>query len=456
LIITLLLGIFGGLNVVLKLLTPLVIKLGSWTITHGREFSTTFYRHLGELPSELIHLNLFYHRHQSTELTLKQERHSTRLYLILLIMSMLILLFYYSLSYSFVTMTIDNPTQRMYEKLRQSNDISFLQCPCTHFSIAYGTFVQANTTLHNICSSPFIAEAWIDNIFGNGYWSYSDPTDLMGRGVIYFQGLHSLCYLFQENITAYVSHFLASSFISAQVLSENDLINQVNDSVEQVKASARGDHSSMHNFALDLENVNQMMTIYSTNWVYAPIEYDPNLIGLPIPLEPVSHRNCSCAVSSICSEPITLNGQIVPGFVLGCLPLQSLFQSTLICLYNQTCINQININNLNVTPLIPPANSELSINRTIGDLLDNALDLYWPVDISYTEFFNQCSPASCSYSVNQRQDIIQIIVTLLGLYGGLTVVLRFIVPYIVDLVHRILFKSEQRTNMIHPTVPDKF
>jgi hypothetical protein len=36
LIITLLLGLFGGLNVVLKLLTPLVIKLGSWIITHGR------------------------------------------------------------------------------------------------------------------------------------------------------------------------------------------------------------------------------------------------------------------------------------------------------------------------------------------------------------------------------------------------------------------------------------
>jgi hypothetical protein len=212
----------------------------------------------------------------------------------------------------------------------------------------------------------------------------------------------------------------------------------------------------MYNFARDLENANQLMTIYSTNWVYASINYDPNLIGLAIPLEPVSHGNCSCAVSSNCVEPITLNGQIVPGLLLGCLPLESLFQSTLICLYNQTCINQININHLNVTPLIPPMDSELSINRTVGDLVDNALDLTWSVEISYANFFDQCSPASCVYSVNQHRDVIEIIVTLLGLYGGLTVALRFIVPHIIDLVHRIAFNVQQGTNTIHPTIPERF
>jgi hypothetical protein len=122
-----------------------------------------------------------------------------------------------------------------------------------------------------------------------------------------------------------------------------------------------------------------------------------------------------------------LNGQVIPGFVLGCLPIESLFRSSLICLYNQTCIDQINLNNLTVTPLIPPANNELSINRTVEDILNNALDLTWSVNISYAEFYNQCSPSSCPCSVNQHRDVIQIIVTLLGLYGGLTVALRYIV-----------------------------
>lgn len=36
LIVTILLGLFGGLNVVLKLLTPLIIKLGSWLKKNGQ------------------------------------------------------------------------------------------------------------------------------------------------------------------------------------------------------------------------------------------------------------------------------------------------------------------------------------------------------------------------------------------------------------------------------------
>ena len=415
-----------------------------------------FRRHMQQLPSQLIRLNLFYHRHRSSEATLKEERQSTRLYLILLIASMSALIFYYSLSYSLVTTTIDNPTPQIYEQLRQSKGVYSLQCPCTHVSVTYEKFVQANTTLNDVCSSPFVKDAWIQNIFGNGSWSRSDPTDLRGRGVIYFQSIRSLCFLFQENITQYASHFLASSFISAQVLSETQLITQVNDTLEQVKASSRADHGAMYGFGRELGNDIQMVTIYSTSWVFAPVKYDPNLVGLPIPLIPVSHGNCSCGVSSKCLEPTTLDGQVVPGLVLGCLPLESIFQSSLACLYNQTCIDQINLKKLNVTALVPPTNHELSIDRTIEKLVDNALDLQWSVDINYTRFFDECHPVICSYSVNERRDTIQIIVTLLGFYGGLTVALRYAVSYFIAFVRRIVRKLKQTTNDVQPEVQVKF
>lgn len=423
---------------------------------HLLENSTSFRDNFIDLPSRTVQFNLFYNRYQSSESTLKQERQSTQLYITLLLIGMLIIIFYYSLSQSLITISIENPTYEIYNKLRQSDDISLLQCPCTHVSISYGKFVQVNTSLHDICSSSFIEQSWIKSIVGNGDWSNLSSNDFYGRGVVYFQGLNSLCFLFQENITLYASHFLSSTLISAQVLSENQLISQVNDTIKQTTASNRADHSSMYKFARDLENNNQMMTIYSSNWIYSPIKYDSNRIGLPIPLIPVSHGNCSCSISFDCAEPVIYNGKIVPGFVLGCLPFESLFQSTLICLYNQTCIDQININNLSVIPLTPPLNNQLSINRTIEELIDNALDQQWTVNISYSSFFNECQPTSCSYSINQSKNILQIIITLLGLYGGLTVTLRSIVPFIIAFVHQILLIFQQFKNKIHPQNPQRY
>ena len=258
-------------------------------------------------------------------------------------------------------------------------------------------------------------------------------------------------------MTQYLAHFRASSFISSQVLSQIELFSQVTDVIEQVKVTRRSDHTAMYNFARDLESANQMLTIYSTNWMYAPIHYDSHRVGLPVPLIPMSHGNCSCATSSKCIQPVYLKEQLIPGFVLGCLPFESLFQSTLVCLYNRTCINQINLGNLTVRPLIPPSNRTLSINRTIEELINSAFDMDWSVNISYSRFFQECKPASCSYSYNYRRNFAQIIVTLLGFYGGLTVTLRTLVPYMIQFVHRIIRKCKRmHSHQIHPQNENKF
>ena len=445
LIVTILLGLFGGLNIALKILIPFVIRLVNWLVRHGKSFP------------RLRQLNLFYHQHRSTEATLQLELYSTRLYILLLLLSMSILLSYYSLVQTLITVTIQSPNQQTYERMRQRKDISSIQCPCSQVSFPYGRFVNAETSLHDICSSSFIDNQWIDAILGDGDWSSIEFNEFTGRGLVYFQGLQSLCYLFQENVTQYLAHFRASSFISSQVLSQIELFSQVTDVIEQVKVTRRSDHTAMYNFARDLESANQMLTIYSTNWMYAPIHYDSHRVGLPVPLIPMSHGNCSCATSSKCIQPVYLKEQLIPGFVLGCLPFESLFQSTLVCLYNRTCINQINLGNLTVRPLIPPSNRTLSINRTIEELINSAFDMDWSVNISYSRFFQECKPASCSYSYNYRRNFAQIIVTLLGFYGGLTVTLRTLVPYMIQFVHRIIRKCKRmHSHQIHPQNENKF
>ena len=455
-IITILLGLFGGLNTALKLLAPVFIRTITSSFSHRRESLATLRRHLSTLPRRLIDLNLFHHPHKSNPLTAQRERHSTRLYLTFILISMITLLFYHSLVENRKTISVPYPTQQKYEDLFQSKDISSLQCPCTHLSISYARFVRANTTLHEICSSPFVQLPWIRSIFGDGDWSNLTTDNFYGRGVLYFQGLRSMCLLYQENITHYVSHFLSTVMISDRMLSRDQLSTQVNAAVEQAKTASRADQSAMYKFARDLEHSNQMMTVYSTNWAFTPIEFDPTRVGLPIPLTPISYGNCSCSISTQCSGPLLHQGQPVPGFRLSCLPTQSFFQTTLICLYNQTCIDQINIDRLPIAPLVSRSQSPLTINRTVEQLLENALDLEWFVELSYADFYDQCEPTSCTYSTSSRKDGFQILITLLGLYGGLAVTLRTIVPLIIDVLRKIFKMCRLSQADIHPTTTARF
>ena len=193
-----------------------------------------------------------------------------------------------------------------------------------------------------------------------------------------------------------------------------------------------------------------MLTIYSTNWAYAPVQFDPNRIGLPLPLVPVSRRNCSYLTTTECFESVMHRNLIVPGLYVGCLPIQSLFRSSLDCLYNQTCFDRINMDRLSVSSLSAPSNPALSINRTIEQLVDNALDLDWSVKIDFTKFYDECLPTSCSYSIIRRKEAVQIIISLLGLYGGLTVSLRVLVPYIIAIMLKMFSRSQPTRNHVFP------
>ena len=365
-------------------------------------------------------------------------------------MCILTLLFYFSFTPLTVTVSIANPTLQVYEKLLQSNDIYSLQCLCTHVAIPYENFVQVNTSIHAVCSSPFIEQVWIQSIFGTGDWSNSSLNDIYGRGAVYFQGLYSFCFQYEQNMVRYASTFLSSNFISFEIITKIQLISQVNNTIQQINAISEADHSALYKGSRDLINDNQLLSIYSTSWIPLPVKFDSNLIGLPIPLAPVSHGNCSCATSSICNEPVHYNGHIVPGFVVSCHPMQSIFQSTLICLYNQSCINQINFGNLPFTALVIPSNKEYPINRTIEQLIDTAFDTQWSFDVDYSKFFSQCQPTNCLYSVSHRRDVVQIIILLLGFYGGLTVTLQTLIPYIIAFMYAILNKCQSLKNRIHP------
>ncbi|CAF4715245.1 unnamed protein product, partial [Rotaria sp. Silwood2] len=113
--------------------------------------------------------------------------------------------------------------------------------------------------------------------------------------------------------------------------------------------------------------------------------------------------------------------------VLGCLPIYGLRLSTLECLYNLTCLQKL----FNLTNRIEDIPSSLDISIytrfsaissiTIGTLIDQLFIEAWQNESNYLNYFSICVPLTCRYTYAKRNDILYILTTFLGLYGGLTV-----------------------------------
>ncbi len=71
------------------------------------------------------------------------------------------------------------------------------------------------------------------------------------------------------------------------------------------------------------------------------------------------------------------------------------------------------------------------INTTIAELLGQLFIESWSSNLSYTSYFTKCQPAFCSYVVNTQKSALEIVTTITGLIGGLSIVLRLVIPYAV-------------------------
>ena len=131
--------------------------------------------------------------------------------------------------------------------------------------------------------------------------------------------------------------------------------------------------------------------------------------------------------------------------------MESLLRSTLTCLYNQTCIQQINAGNLSsIHSLNASLSNRFMPNTTVEEMFTNGFVERWSFNVSYSKFFSECAPSYCTYTESQKKNTLQIIAILLGLYGGLTLILRLVVPNCVALFNRLILLVKSKNNRIVP------
>ena len=175
------------------------------------------------------------------------------------------------------------------------------------------------------------------------------------------------------------------------------------------------------------------------------------------------NTSCSCGTSSQCTRPqgfycfaadcyfgTSLPNRIIPGLYLGCFPIDSILLSTLECFFDQLCIQMLidwrlfdfaqyylPVNLTNITALNISIKSQYLPNTSLETIISQLFIEDWTEVVDYASHYAQCQPKSCIYTFRKNRQLTFIIINVVGLLGGLTVILRILVPPSVKIIRQI-------------------
>jgi hypothetical protein len=144
------------------------------------------------------------------------------------------------------------------------------------------------------------------------------------------------------------------------------------------------------------------------------------------------------------------------GLVYGCLPIYGLRLSTLECLYNYTCLKTL-ANFIDSSYIPNPLNISIYTRFTpvssipIGTLIDELFIEIWQNTSNYSDYFSVCAPLTCQHTYMERNNAIYMLTTFLGLYGGLTIGLKFVVWHVLCVTWKVYQWFKNRLGRIKPT-----
>lgn len=399
----------------------------------------------------------------------RNEVISTRIYLILLIIILSSFTMYMSLLNQTMIITIPTPSQSQYEQLElQFSDQ--LQCPCVHIAISYEDFITINPSYHEVCTSDFISQRWIDYLFYENA-SYYYQLDFRRSASYHFQILRTLCGQAQQTVEDNLAQFDSQQFITNQVILPKIFDIQINSSIKLFQITTQAGFQNMLKLIRETLINNELFSAID-------VRYNLQYEGLSFPYVSMyeilyfetqfkgKSFGCYCGNNMECKLPKGIYANInqyiyagsnwigivnattsainatilIPGMYAGCSSIESLMESTNECLFNKSCLNTIlSYLYYETTPI--NLTTSLNISRfapqTPLETIANELFLEdWNINKSYEKYFNQCQPLFCQYTKQQKYDIVHIFTATVSLYGGLRLFLSFLIPIIVKFIRK--------------------
>jgi hypothetical protein len=145
---------------------------------------------------------------------------------------------------------------------------------------------------------------------------------------------------------------------------------------------------------------------------------------------------------------------IVPGMRVGCSPYDAFLKSDLQCFFSESCLNATAALISTLLPHERPSalrllnSSQFQPNNSVEVILQKEMVDKWQHEKNYSGYYHTCAPIECSYRVTRNNDFISVLTSIIGMYGGLSVVLRFISPKLVQFGRFIHKKVLKRSNTV--------
>ncbi|CAF1503361.1 unnamed protein product [Adineta ricciae] len=331
------------------------------------------------------------------------------------------------LSTTFIPQTrldeFQNSSLPTYQEL-QTRFSDTLQCPCSDVSIENELFFNITVRFHQICSSDFVSDPWIEYLYNNGtIFDQFIATDFRASAFAQFQLLSSLCKLSQQIVKDSLLQLRKRTFVNSKLLSPKQLDEIIQSTLNHFNLTVPGILLNALALIRETTEVNKIITAISTNWHILP--RSGAIIGQQIvhPV-PLIYQGCNCGLSSKCTQP---SG----GMLAGCYPLEALLQSTFQCLYDQDCIDSSRtFKALSISSL---ESSRFNINMTMESIVNQSFIEEYTSNRSYEKYFAECAISSCRYSYIDKANIDDGITLLISLYGGLMIISQCMATIVVRL-----------------------
>ncbi|UJR06613.1 hypothetical protein I4U23_010897 [Adineta vaga] len=352
-----LISMIGGLIVSLRIITPQIVKFIIFLLTiinkrrqqqqqqqHQQQQQRARIKWSDQLKNSvrnlfsliytaLSDLNIFLLRDFGSKIerrrATKLGQWSTRLYIVLLLVSFTILALFTIVQPETITKIYNKPSFDLYNQLsrRYGNE---LKCLCSSITSTYDQFVEIEPVFHPICSSSFSSDEWRMNLTAGlvanlSTYSQRDYRRFLSAHLQYLQGL---CRLSIELVNNSVNQFLSSLMITTQILPETAFNRSLDLLIQQRQSTTPTKFSDFFFLTRSINHGNAYMSTYGTNFVYISRWYT---LGSYLSTQALTYDdNCFCGIYSNCTSQanfidMAAYSQIVPlkGLKIGCTPKSS-------------------------------------------------------------------------------------------------------------------------------------
>jgi hypothetical protein len=426
-LVTIVIGIFGGLTTAFKIIIFILLKIMG-KIRTDQAFSD-HYRSVK---------NWFF--------TLNNEHYlASRLNIFLLVTILTALYLATALALQSITVQISKPSLSTYNNLLMKYPAT-LQCPCSQVSVQYGSCITVSSiNYHQVCSSDFVTDQWVIALNGNGTPIRFNPVDYQFTAISQFRFLSSVCQLTKEAFNDALLNLNKSELIDFYLVSPILFEEQIQSSINQFQNNTPNSFLSTLQLVRHMSTANTLANLFETNWKWLNMSNNSRNYA-PIHSQAVTYGTCDCGLSIQCVQAATVaNNQSVPGLLTGCYPIEAFLQSTLECLYNSSCIRQLHSTSTSFTPWNVSVPSQYQIKSTVVEIISQLMVEQWSTNVTYEKYFTECAPLFCTYSYLEHRPAIDVLTTLLGLYGGLAIIMKAVVPILINIWRAI----KQRKNRVH-------